>query len=681
VHASILIIDDNHASLGSLQPMLESLGYTVKATLTGIDGLFAIGSSPWDLVLLDLVLPDMSGFEILDNIRATRSMIELPVIMLTAVTGTREIVEALERGANDYVSKPYDFAVMKSRIQTQIALKKTEEALRLSEERYTLAAQATRDGLWDWRLDRDTFYVSSNWRSLLGIDPQTPDPVPDDWFDRIHPADLVFFRERLESLKEGKADRMELEYRIRHEDGRYRWMQVTGVVKRDRTGQAIRMTGSMSDVTHGKLYNSFSDLPNAVLMEDRIGQLLRQPAHGVKGSLCILFIDVDRFRFINQAYGTAVGDHVLLELIGRLRNSVRKNETLAHVGRDEFLILVENPGDAGEIDERVLEIAAEIGRPVIPPGMAEEILLTAAIGISLSGRNEHTPGELISDAESAMNLAKKGGINQYRFFQEEYAEQVRRHLGAEKDLVNAMKKGELVMYYQPQVRIADDTLMGFESLIRWNSPQKGLIMPDQLIPLAEENGMIHSLGEWIVETVCDQILAWQKQGLHPGRVAVNLSPLQFRDKDLGRALSSVLGRKGIDPSLIELEITETKAMENPLATIKIMNDLRDTGLTFSIDDFGTGYSSLSLLQRFPLSTLKIDRAFIAEMMGSDGARSIVEAIVVLAHSLGFFTIAEGVETPEQLGYLKRLGCGGYQGFLRSRAVSPESATELLRSRL
>jgi diguanylate cyclase (GGDEF)-like protein/PAS domain S-box-containing protein len=674
----ILIVDDNRESSEDLARTLSRLEFEVETAMTGMEGLLAAEQERHDLVLLDIALPDMSGLEVLSSIRSGRDMADLPVIMLTSVARDEIIVEALSRGANDFVVKPAQPSVMNSRIRTQISLSRAEKALKLSEERYALAAAATRDGLWDWKLREEQLFISANWSSIAALPGKRESIRFPEWLELIHDADRKDFYSLMNQLRKGIRDRLELECRIRQPDGSLRWVAVRGILVRDSSGEPQRIAGALSDVTDSKFYHSLTGLPALPLLQERIERILHSRASGAKTLGALLFIDLDGFRFLNQAYGHANGDLIIMTVAERLMAMLGPSDILAHYGRDEFLAFIEGVSDPSRILDRVGAMLERIQAPITAEEGGAEMSATACAGVAMLDATYSSATKAVQDAESAMHMAKRDGPNRYRFFLKDYYDRVKERLERDRDLRTALKETQFMLVYQPQIRIADGSLAGFEALLRRREPGGSIIMPDALIPLAEENGMIGKLGEWILRTACAQIKRWTDEGLRPPRVAVNLSPLQFNDEGLASSLMSIISSTGADPSLLELEITESKAMENPEETIRIMARLKGLGLTFAIDDFGTGYSSLSMLQRFPLSTLKIDKAFISEIGNSASARSIVEAIIALARSMRFSTIAEGVERLDQLEFLMGSGCDAYQGFYMSAPVSAEEAGEFLR---
>jgi diguanylate cyclase (GGDEF)-like protein/PAS domain S-box-containing protein len=674
----ILIVDDNRESSDALAQTLSRLEFEVETAMTGMEGLRAAEQERHDLVLLDVALPDMSGLEVLSSIRSGRDMADLPIIMLTSVARDEIVVEALSRGANDFVVRPAQPSVMNSRIRTQISLSRAEKALKLSEERYALAAAATRDGLWDWKLRDEQLFISANWSTIAALPGKRESIRFDEWIELVHDADRSDFYSLMNQLRKGHRDRLDLECRIRQPDGSLRWVAVRGILVRDPGGEPQRIAGALSDVTDSKFYHSLTGLPALPLLQERIERLIHSRAAGAKSLGALLFIDLDGFRFLNQAYGHANGDLIIMTVAERIMAMLGPSDILAHYGRDEFLAFLEGACDPSKILDRVGALLERIQAPIATEEGGAEMSATACAGVAILDASYSSATKAVQDAESAMHMAKRDGPNRYRFFLKDYYDRVKERLERDRDLRTALKETQFMLVYQPQIRIADGSLAGFEALLRRREPGGSIIMPDALIPLAEENGMIGKLGEWILRTACTQIKLWTDEGLRPPRVAVNLSPLQFNDEGLASSLMSIIASTGADPSLLELEITESKAMENPEETIRIMAKLKGLGLTFAIDDFGTGYSSLSMLQRFPLSTLKIDKAFISGIGDSESARSIVEAIIALARSMRFSTIAEGVERLDQLEFLMGSGCDAYQGYYMSAPVSAEEAGEFLR---
>ncbi len=676
----ILIVDDNRESVDELARTLETFSFEVETADTGRGGIRAAGDSEHDLVLLDVALPDMSGLDVLSSLRSNRDMAELPVIMLTSVARDELVVEALSRGANDFVRKPAQPSVMRSRIRTQISLSRAEKALKLSEERYALAAAATRDGLWDWKLKEEDLFISANWAFIAAISANRESISFREWLEIVHHSDREDFNSLMDQLRKGFRDRLDVECRIRQPDGTLRWVAVRGILVRGPSGEPQRIAGAMSDVTDSKFYHSLTRLPALPLLQERIERLIESRADGLEGLGAVVFIDLDGFRFLNQAYGHANGDRVIQTVAHRIKSAIGPSDTLAHYGRDEFLAFLEGAQDPTRILDCVGRILELVQSPVPQEGGGAEMSVTACAGVTILDSSYHSAAKAVQDAESAMHMAKRDGPNRYRFFLKDYYDRVKERLERDRDLRHALKETQFLLVYQPQIRVSDGELVGFEALLRRRDPSGALVMPDRLIPVAEESGMIGKLGEWILRTACARIKAWTDEGLRPPRVAVNLSPLQFNDENLAATLTDIIRSTGADPGLLELEITESKAMENPEETIRIMAKLKELGLGFAIDDFGTGYSSLSMLQRFPLSTLKIDKAFVSGIGDSPAARSIVEAIIAMARSMRFSTVAEGVERLEELEFLKTIGCDAYQGFYASGAVGAEEATSFLKKR-
>jgi diguanylate cyclase (GGDEF)-like protein/PAS domain S-box-containing protein len=675
----ILIVDDNLDNLNALHHMLKKIGFDVQTAQDGESALKKANSHNFDLVLLDIVMPHMDGYEVLKNLRIKFSMIELPIIMLTAVSENCDIVKALSLGANDYVIKPYDFSVINSRIRTQISLKKTQEALKQSEERYTLAAQATQDGLWDWDLITNQIYYSSNWKAILGYSEKQIKNIPDEWLKRVHPADKEQFELNIEKLKKGKIKRFVTEQRLIHKNGSYRWVVATGIAVTDGNGTCVRLAGSMTDITDRRIYNALTGLPNQILLLDQLERVLRQIKAKTRETAALLFIDLDRFKLINQALGMMAGDNILVQISQRLTSCISSDDILAHFGRDEFLVLLNEYENLKKLSDTVICLKGTINKPLHIPAAKEEISVSASIGVVIIDEKYESVEKALQDAESAMQRAKSSGPNNFRFFIEEMYTQVKERLKIESRLRKAMEREELVLFYQPQVNIGSGEIVGVEALVNWYDPEKGLITPNKLIPLAEDNGMIVPMGDWIMHEACCQHKRWQDEGLYLQRIAVNLSPIQFSQRDLYRTLKKILEKTHLDPQYLELEITESNAMQDAEKTIKIMNRLTELGISFSIDDFGTGYSSLSILKRFPLSTLKIDRSFIQDVPNDEDAVAIVKAIIAMAHSLKFEIIAEGVENQQQLDFLRNLSCQNFQGFLFSRPLPAKEITQLLKS--
>jgi diguanylate cyclase (GGDEF)-like protein/PAS domain S-box-containing protein len=682
----VLIVDDNEMNCDMLARRLERKGYEVSVATSARELMKLIKEKKIDLLLLDIEMPEVSGLEALRAIRELYSPNELPVIMVTARNQSDDVVKALGMGANDYLTKPVDFAVALARIGTQLSHKHAQEGLKESEERYALAARGANDGLWDWNLATNVIYFSTRWKAMLGCQDDEIVDKPNEWFDRIHEADRERVKDEIAAHQRGLTPHFESEHRVRHKDGIYRWMLSRGLAVRDESGKPVRMAGSQTDITEGKVSDPLTNLPNRLLFLDRLGRLMRHSKRHPDRLFAVLFLDLDGFKMINDSLGHLVGDQLLLAVAKRLESCLRETDTvarlaqtftLARMGGDEFTVLldeIKEPADANHAAERIMK---ELSAPFHIGG--KEIFTSASIGIALRNASYQQPEEIMRDADTAMYQAKSLGKSRYEIFDADMRATVLARLELETDLRRALERAELRNFYQPIVALATGQIMGFEALMRWQHPTRGLLGPDKFISVAEDTGLIRELGWWSLGEACRRLKEWRDQ-VGPERdlvISVNLSIKQFTQQNLVQNIGAMLEELGIPPHALKLEITESTVMEDPTAAVEMLQKMKGLGIRLAIDDFGTGYSSLSYLHRFPLDTLKIDRSFISgEAQGLNGME-IARTVMPLAKNLQLDVVAEGVETAEQAQQLKNLECKYAQGFFFSEPVTADAAGALL----
>ncbi|GBE41615.1 cyclic di-GMP phosphodiesterase Gmr [bacterium BMS3Bbin09] len=565
--------------------------------------------------------------------------------------------------------------------------KLSDEAMRESEERYMLAARGANDGLWDWNMKSNDIYYSSRWKSMLGFKEGEIKNNPAEWLDRIHPDDRMHVETEIAAHINGHTPNLQSEHRIMHKNGTYRWVLVRGLAVRDAILNIYRMAGSITDITERKmteeqlifdaLHDALTGLPNRVLFMDRLTHAVDREKRKSNELFAVIFLDMDRFKVLNDSLGHTAGDKLLVAISQRLKEGLRPGDTIARLGGDEFAILLEDLKDVKEaiqISERVLEklrLTFDLD--------GQEIFATASLGIALSSKEYENPEYLLRDADIAMYQAKANGCNRYEVFDNSMYDNAVARLQLETDLRQAMNQEEFRLHYQPIISMKTGKITGVEGLIRWQHPLKGLINPDEFIPTAEETGLIVTIGEWVISEAAHQLSRWQKIFPFdpPLTVSVNISSKQLLPT-LVKHIKDVLGKTGLDPGSLILEITESILMESAEMVAPLLLQLKGLGVKLYIDDFGTGYSSLSYLHGFPVDVLKIDRSFIARIGSNGDNLEIVKAIVTLAHSLDMKVIAEGVETEEQLEKLKKLGCEYIQGFFYSKPLEMKMFEDLLK---
>ena len=682
----LLIVDDNEMNRDMLARRLTRKGYVIGLASSAKELLERVQRDAVDLVLLDIEMPNVSGLDALKTLREQYSPAQLPIIMVTAKTQSDDIVAALELGANDYLTKPIDFPVALARIGTQLSHKHAQEALKESEERYALAARGSNDGLWDWNLSANVVHFSPRWKAMLGYEEGEIGDKPEEWFDRIHDADRERVKEEIAAHQKGSTPHFESEHRVLHKEGGFRWMLSRGVAVHDASGNVSRMAGSQTDITEGKVSDPLTGLPNRLLFIDRVGRLVKQAKRRKDHLFAVLFMDLDGFKMINDSMGHLVGDQLLVGVASRLEKCLRSTDTVARLGEtftvarlggDEFTVVldhIKDPNDAKRAADRMMKALAS---PFILGG--KEVFTSVSIGIALGNSSYEQPEDILRDADTAMYRAKSLGKARYEVFDADMRASVMARLQLETDLRHALEREEFRNFYQPIVNLASGDIVGFEALLRWEHPKRGLLGPEEFIPVAEETGLIRELGWWNLREACRQISEWRANlAQHPKlTISVNLSAKQFLQANLVDDIGKLLHELALPAEALKLEITESTVMADPAAAVEMLQQIKALGIRLAIDDFGTGYSSLSYLHRFPLDTLKIDRSFISGMSDDGEGMEIARTILPMANNLRLDVVAEGVETLQQVAMLKKLHCKYGQGFYFSKPLSAEGTATLL----
>lgn len=504
------------------------------------------------------------------------------------------------------------------------------------------------------------------------------------FIDLVHPEDRDRVSEEIRRAI-GNSERLMIEYRIVCADGSIKTVSEKAQAIRDESGKVEALEGIVDDITDRKRfqeqleilaqYDALTGLPNRALFYDRLRQAIGR-ARREQSLVGLMFLDLDRFKQINDSLGHAVGDRVLKEIAERFRRFLREVDTIARLGGDEFTVIIENVSDPEQVTAVAEKIRQALSEPLVLDG--HDMLVSASIGITLYPQDAEDIEHLIRNADIAMyNAKRRGGRQQYQFYESSMAPLAAERLEMEARLKRAMENGEFLLHYQPTVNVGNGRITGMEALIRWQSPE-GMIPPADFIPIAEESGLILEIGAWALKSACAQARGWERAGLPPLRLAANLSPLQFRQGNLMQVIAETLRETGLNPDHLELEITESTIMDRTGQTIATLDQIEKLGVHLSIDDFGTGYSSLAYLKQFPVERLKIDKSFIRDITVDKDDAAIVSAVIAMAKSLGMDVIAEGVETREQLAFLREAGCGTYQGHYFSVPLPPQAFAELVR---
>jgi diguanylate cyclase (GGDEF)-like protein/PAS domain S-box-containing protein len=560
-----------------------------------------------------------------------------------------------------------------------------QAALRRDAERLPLAAEAANDGLWSWDIHTQEFYVSARWRAIVGLPPRSGTGCREDWLGRVHPDDVVSLKVALDAHLAGGTAHFQHEHRIRHEDGTYRWCLCRGLAARGANRRAERLAGSLTDITERAAAqatirdttsrDSLTGLFNRSVFVQEVGRRLALFTERRSELFAVLYLDLDRFKVVNDSLGHLVGDELLIAVSRRLERCLRSADAIARLGGDEFAILLGGLGDDTQANAIAFRIQEALSTSFCVGG--REVFTSASIGIACIRPEYTNPEEIMRDADTAMYHAKSQGKARHELFDADMHARALDRLGLENELRQAVKSHALEVYYQPIVLLASAKCTGFEALVRWSRDGK-MVSPADFVPIAEELGLIDELGSWVLRESCVQFVEWQRRYPAVGLdyITVNVSARQLLQQGFVRVVEQTVEDTGIRPEALRLEITETALMGSPRDVANVLHSLRDFGVKIYLDDFGTGYSSLSHLHKLPVDALKIDRSFVRSLLLADGP-SIVESIMALARTLNTGVVAEGVECEPEARELERLGCRYAQGFFFSRPLPAGSIEQLL----
>jgi diguanylate cyclase (GGDEF)-like protein/PAS domain S-box-containing protein len=566
--------------------------------------------------------------------------------------------------------------------------RQTEEALQKSEERYRHITNVITDYIYTVRVESGRAVKTIHSEACVAVTGYTKKEFLNDpylWIQMVVEEDHTIVQEQIRETLSGKSPKS-IEHRIIRKDGNVRWVESIVVPHYDLNNDLISYDGIVRDITSRKnaekqleqqaYYDQLTNLSNRVLFTQYMRRIINSAKRHRHYQFAVLFIDLDRFKIINDSLGHIIGDQLLISVARRLENCVRPNDVIARFGGDEFAMLLDDIKEISDVTRVADRIQSELLAPFNLSG--HEVVSTASIGIALSATGYDREEDILRDADAAMYRAKNLGRARYEIFDKEMHAKAMKLLKLEADLRKAIKRKEFLVYYQPIVSLINNRITGVEALIRWQHPRHGLISPIEFIPLAEETGLISEIGEWVLWTACAQNKIWHDAGYRNLHIEVNFSARQFQQKGFSELIKKVIQDTGIAAQSLNVEVTESIAMED--YSIAVMNELSAVGVQTSIDDFGTGFSSLSSLKRFPINAIKIDRSFVGDITNDTNAEAIVRAIIAMAHSLKMKVVAEGVETREQLAFLQSQHCDEMQGFFYSPPVTDSKFTKLLEKR-
>ena len=718
--AHILLIDDVPANLSIMLDLLESEGHRVSVANSAAEGLRRAQSELPDLILLDVMMPEEDGLSVCRRLKLGETTQHIPVIFMTSLDDLQDRLAGFDAGGVDYVAKPLQLAEVLSRVRTHLELSmlrrqlaEQNQELRQArdelERRVHARTAALREEIEERRraeielqqsseqihdlynnapcgyhsLDADGICVSVNDTQVNWLGYPRSELVGRPLIDLLPYRSATVFRKAFALIKQ-RGWVQDVELQLVRRDGTFLPVLMSATAVRDAEDRFVMTRTTLYDLSERKKaeelirhmahHDPLTGLANRTLFQQKLGQLISQ-ARRRNESVATMFLDLDLFNQINDSFGHAVGDLVLREVSKRLSRCLRDSDALARWGGDEFVVALSAP----DVHESATRVAQNMLRELSEPVLVEshELHLSGSVGISLYPADGLDARTLLRAADTAMYHAKECARGSWKFFTPELTANVQHRTKLAALLHGAQQRNELSLAYQPQVDIDSGRIIGVEALMRWHRPDVGPISPTEFIPIAEDTGLIHQLGDWALERACEQAKRWHDGGYRDLTLAVNVSVRQLVDPNIAERLVSILRRTGLRASALELEITENLLLQPTDDILRLLNDLTELGVRLTVDDFGIGYSSLSYLHRYPIKALKIDRSFISRIGVALHNDTIVEAIIALAQSLHLHVLAEGVETLAQVDFLRKRGCRVAQGFLFSRPVDAERLTALL----
>ncbi len=691
----VLVVDDDVTIRFLACEALEYAGFAIEEAESGKEALTAFERLRPSIVLLDVMMPEMDGFETCVKLRQLPGGDRTPVILLTGLDDEESIGRAYTVGATDFMIKPFNEVILVNRMRYILKASRTLQELWDSQARLDNAQRIAHLGNWEWNSETNELSGSDEFYRVLGLGHRAALPL-DSFLHCVEPDDRESVRNAFDEAVHGGLP-VDLRQRIISPNGTQRIVHLQSEAVVEVGGKTVNITGTIQDISELQRfeekihflahYDSLTRLPNRALFRDRVDQALAYAKrHGT--NVATMFLDLDRFKRVNETLGHQVGDMLLQQVAERLRNTVRDSDsvsriggemgTMARLGGDEFTVLLTgmtHSEHAAKVAKCILQVLAR------PFHLGEhEVTVTGSLGIACYPEDGKDVDELLKHADIAMYSAKAGGKNAYRFYSRTMNATAFQNLVLENDLRKALEAREFVVYYQPRVDVPSGQIVGMEALLRWQHRVMGLTSPDVFLHVADEAGFTDSIDEWVLREACTQNVAWQAEGLSKTVVSVNVSNSWFRKRDLAESIERILRETGMDPQYLELELTEGIIVKQEDVAARTARELKALGLKLSVDDFGTGCSSLSHLRRFPIDILKIDRLFIRDLMSNEDDAAITKATIAMAHNLKLRVVAEGVETTEQLAFLQEHKCDEVQGFLFSAARSAKEMTELLEER-
>ncbi len=694
----ILVVDDDAAIRLLMNEALSQAGLLVVEAKNGAEALDIFAQQSPDLLLLDVKMPKMDGYEVCAKIRQRDDGKETPIIMVTGLEDNDSIEQAYQAGATDFITKPVIWTILSHRVRYLLRAGKAFKALRLNEERLLQAQRVASLGNWEWDITNNQVYWSDQLYSLFNHPRDSGSLTFQQCMNFIHPDNMQDVRDIIDSALNNNKP-YKIEYKIIRRDGCELTVEQQAEIISNDQGVAVRMFGTIQDISERKLaegrirqlayYDHLTGLPNRQMFYETIKRTIySSQREGTR--MALIFLDLDRFKEVNDTLGHDAGDDLLKNIASFLTQSIRASDSfinaeihdhskasLSRLGGDEFTILLPNLKEvdvAAHVCNRVLD---QLRLPMKVAG--HNLSVTGSMGIAIYPDDGDDVDTLLKHSDLAMYHAKQAGKNNFKFFTESMNEQVKRRIDTESDLQLALDRNEFILNYEPRIEINTGKIVGLEALIRWNHPTRGLLLPGHFIKIAEENGIIDEIGEWVLQTACQTIQNLHQLDIQPITMTVNISSGQYKQPNFESNIRHILSNCKLDASFLELELTESSIVEDMELALKTFKKLKQLGVKLSLDNFGTGHSSLSYLKQFPVDSIKIDRSFVADIVTNSKDATIIKSIVTLTQGLNLGCVVEGVENSEQLNFLRELGCEQAQGYLISYPLSVNEIEKLLKA--